>query len=131
MENPRAGVALLLLRVAAGAAMMHHGWSKIHNPLAWAGPTSQIPAFLQALAAVSEFFGGLGWVLGLLTPLASFGMACTMGYAVFKHAVERGDPFVGKGGSYELALLYLMMSLALLLTGPGRYSLDASVFRRR
>ena len=40
------------------------------------GPLSQVgaavPGALQALAAVAEFGGGLCWVLGALTPLASF-----------------------------------------------------------
>ena len=130
-QSSRTSLALLCLRVVAGAAFMFHGWSKIQTPFSWMGADSAVPGFLQALAAISEFFGGLGWILGLLTPLASFGMACTMLVAVHKHAIERGDPFVGKGATYELSLLFLMMSIGFLLTGPGRYSLDALVFRRR
>jgi hypothetical protein len=74
-----ADVALLLTRVVAGVAFMMHGWPKIQNPLGWMGPEGFAPGSLQALAAISEFGGGLAWVLGLLTPLASLGIACTMG----------------------------------------------------
>ncbi len=117
--------ALLILRLAAGIAFMLHGWPKIQHAFNWMGPDAAIPGILQALAAFSEFFGGLAWVLGLLTPLASLGMFFTMAVAVFFHA-SKGDPFVSMGGaSYEPALIYLCVSLVLMLVGPGSFSLDA------
>ncbi len=128
----RGAVGLLLLRLVAGAAMLLHGWPKIQAPFSWMPAEAPVPGILQALAAVSEFFGGgLGWLVGFLTPLASLGMLATMTVAVMFHA-GRGDPFVGQGGpSYELALLYWMLALLFLLIGPGRFSLDAQVFNRR
>lgn len=128
----RGAVGLLLLRLVAGAAMLLHGWPKIQAPFSWMPAEAPVPGILQALAAVSEFFGGgLGWLVGFLTPLASLGMLATMTVAVMFHA-GRGDPFVGQGGpSYELALLYWMLALLFLLIGPGRFSLDAQVFHRR
>jgi putative oxidoreductase len=125
----RTSLGLLFLRVLAGVAMMIHGWSKIQSPLNWMGPDAAIPGALQALAALAEFGGGLAWILGLVMPLASFGLACTMAVAVYFHAVVRGDPFVGQGGSYELASVYFVIALLFLLSGPGRYSLDQKIFR--
>jgi putative oxidoreductase len=125
----RMSLGLLLLRILAGVAMMIHGWSKIQSPLNWMGPDAAIPGVFQALAALAEFGGGLAWILGLVMPLASFGMACTMAVAVYFHAVVRGDPFVGQGGSYELAAVYLVVSILFLLTGPGKLSLDDKLFR--
>ncbi len=126
-------IALLLLRAVAGLAFMFHGWSKIQNPFGWMGPDAFAPGIFQALAALSEFGGGLAWILGLLTPLASLGIAATMAVAFWLHAVLRGDPFVavGGGGSYELAALYLCIALLLLAIGPGRLSLDRALFGRR
>ena len=126
-------VALLLLRVVAGLAFMFHGWSKIQNPFGWMGPDAFAPGIFQALAALSEFGGGLAWILGLLTPLASLGIAATMGVAFWFHAVMRGDPFVasGGGGSYELAAIYFCIALLLLAVGPGRASVDGTLFGRR
>jgi putative oxidoreductase len=126
-------VALLLLRAVAGLAFMFHGWSKIQNPLGWMGPDAFAPGIFQALAALSEFGGGLAWIVGLLTPLASLGIASTMAVAFWFHAVLRGDPFVATGGgaSYELAALYLCIALLLLAIGPGRLSLDRALFGRR
>ncbi|MGD8394383.1 MAG: DoxX family protein [Candidatus Eiseniibacteriota bacterium] len=124
-------IALLFLRLVAGLGFMFHGWSKIQHPFSWMGADAAVPGLLQALAAVSEFGGGLAWILGLLTPLASAGLFCTMAYAAWTHAVLRGDPFVGKGPSYEPALVYLAIALLLLLAGPGRFALDAVLLRRR
>lgn len=126
----RASLALLTLRVICGIAFMIHGWPKIQSPFTWMGPDSNIPGFLLFLAAFSEFFGGLAWIIGLLTPLASFGMLCTMAVAVMTH-VQRGDPFVGMGGSYELAAVYLAISFLLICLGAGKFSLDAKVFGKR
>ena len=120
--------ALLALRVLAGCAFVIHGWPKLQHPLSWMGPSSSTPGVLQGLAAVAEFFGGLGWMVGALTPLASFGIASTMVVAVVRHAVLKGDPFVAQEGpSWELAALYLCVALVLIAAGPGRYSLDAAV----
>lgn len=120
-----ASIGLLLLRVVAGAAFMLHGWSKIQDPFHWMGPEASTPGVLQALAALSEFGGGLAWILGALVPLASLGLFFTMAVAVHFHAVTRGDPFVAHGASYEIALLYLTIAVVLLTTGPGRFSVDA------
>jgi putative oxidoreductase len=129
----RVSLGLLALRLVSGLAFMHHGYGKIQNPFGWMGPEAGISGAFQALAALSEFGGGLAWILGLLTPLASLGLACTMTVAVRLHAVVLGDPFVSKGagGSYELASVYLCVATLLLLAGPGRFSLDRVLFGKR
>jgi putative oxidoreductase len=131
--SSRASTGLLILRLVAGLAFMHHGYGKIQHPFSWAGPDGGIPGFLQALAALSEFGGGLAWILGLLTPLASFGLACTMAVAVCMHALVLHDPFVSQTGgrSFEPAAGYLAVALLLLLAGPGRYSIDRAIFREK
>jgi len=128
-----ADLALLFLRVVAGLAFMLHGWGKIQNPFGWMGPDGFAPGVFQALAALSEFGGGLAWILGLLTPLASVGIACTMAVAFSTHAVLRGDPFVSMTGgpSYELAAVYFCIALLLIAMGPGRLSLDRKLFGSR
>ncbi|MEO5988469.1 MAG: DoxX family protein [Candidatus Eisenbacteria bacterium] len=125
--------ALLLLRLVAGLAFALHGWGKIQHPFNWMGPDGFAPAPLQALAAISEFGGGLAWILGLLTPLASFGVACTMAVATWTLAVTRGDPFVasGPGPAFELPAVYLCVALLLIASGAGRWSLDRAVFGKR
>ncbi|HEY1172433.1 MAG TPA: DoxX family protein [Verrucomicrobiae bacterium] len=126
----RTSIGLLLLRLVVGLAFMFHGWGKIQKPFEWMGPDAKMPGYLQMLAAVSEFGGGLAWMLGALIPLASFGILCTMAVAVHTHMIAKGDPFVSNtgGGSYELAGVYLTVALLLLLAGPGRFSLDKVIF---
>ncbi len=130
--SSHASTGLLILRFVAGLAFMFHGYGKIQQPFSWMGPDAAIPGFLQALAALSEFGGGLAWILGLLTPLASFGLLCTMAVALRMHAFVRHDPFVSQGGpSFEPAAGYLAIALLFLLAGPGRYSLDRVIFREK
>jgi putative oxidoreductase len=125
--NSRASIGILIFRVVVGLAFMFHGWSKIQNPTGWMGPDGP-PGFLQFLAAISEFGGGLSWILGLLTPLSCFGIFCTMGFATYFHAIVRGDPFVGSNGAFEPALVYFVTTIMLFLVGPGKFSLDQKIF---
>lgn len=125
-------IALALLRLVVGLAFVLHGWPKIHNPLGWMGPQSSVPAILQALAALSEFGGGLAWIAGLLVPAASAGIACTMAFAIGRHVLVKHDPFVDPGGSsWELAAAYLCIALLLLCAGPGTLSVDRLLFGPR
>jgi putative oxidoreductase len=123
-------IGMLLVRVVAGAAFVLHGQPKIANAFGWMPADAPVPGILQALAALSEFGGGLAWIVGLLVPLASLGTACTMGFAVYYHA-SQGHPFVGQGPAWELAAVYLAVAVLLLLAGPGKYAADRWVFGRR
>ena len=130
-----ASAALLLLRLVVGAAFVLHGWGKIQNPFDWVPPQAPIslPAFFQFLAALSEFGGGIGLILGLLTPIASLGIGCTMAVAVYFHSMVTKDPFVNMTGgpSYEPALVFLGIAILFLALGPGRFSLDKTIFGER
>ena len=130
----RGAVGLLIVRLVFGAGIMLHGWQKLHMPGApfqWMGETGP-PAFLQGLSVLAEFGGGIAIILGLLTPLASFGLSCNMLVALLMVHVSHGHPFVASGRgapSFEPALDYLAVALMLLIAGPGRLSLDALIFR--
>jgi len=128
-SSTRLGSALLFLRVIAGAGLIFHGWGKIQTPFSWMGEGAWAPPFLQALAAFSEVFGGFALIVGLLAPLAALGVACTMIGAVAQH-MAKGQPFVGRGGSWELASLYLAIALLILLNGPGKFALDTLLRQR-
>jgi putative oxidoreductase len=132
VQSTPASLSLLALRLVAGTAMILHGQGKIQAPFGWMPAESGVPGFFQFLAALSEFGGGIAWIAGLVMPLASFGMACTMIVATLFHAVVLKDPFVSNGGgSYELALVYLVISLVFIFVGPGKFSLDQFIFKKR
>ncbi len=123
-------IAFLVLRLVVGIAMILHGYGKIQNPFAWMPADSPVPGFFQFLAALSEFGGGFALVIGLLSRVASSGIAVTMAVAAAMHAFVMNDPFVsnGSGGSYELPLTYFAVALLIMIAGPGKYSVDAKVF---
>jgi putative oxidoreductase len=124
---------LLVLRLVVGLAFVFHGWPKIQAATHWMPAEAPVPGALQAAAAVSEFGGGIALILGLLTPLACLGLAATMSVAILMVHVKAGHAFVGEPGdpSWELAAAYLAAVVALLLVGPGRFSLDAALFGGR
>lgn len=124
--SSRASLGLLVLRLVAGGAMANHGWGKIQNPFHWLDKAeSPPPAFLQFLAAFSEFAGGIALIIGALTVLASIGIAFTMVEAV-RHHVSGGDAF----GKWELALLFFAVSVFFICAGAGKISVDAFIARR-
>lgn len=127
----RPAVGLLIFRIVTGLALMQHGWMKVPHAFSWMGPDGP-PAFLQGLATLAEFGGGLALVLGLLTPIACIGIICNMIGALVLVHIPAHQPWVGMGkGSMEPALGYLAAAVMLFLTGPGIYSLDAKIFGRR
>ena len=136
----RGAAGLLIVRLVFGLGIMLHGWQKIQSdggPFAWMGPKSPVPGFFQGLATLAEFGGGLGIILGLLTPLVALGLICNMLVALFMVHLPNGHPFVGGHGgpSFEPAAGYLAVALLLLLSGPGSLSLDAlwvpQIFRHK
>ncbi|RYG66391.1 DoxX family protein [bacterium] len=145
ISNPRfypdgtPAVGLLFLRICAGSALALHGVGKIKEPFNWMGPDAGVPGILQALAALSEFGGGLALLLGFLTPLACLGIMSTMFVAALAHLTNDATPtyFVKPGDapktadSYESAALYFTIALAFFLTGPGVLSIDRFLFGRK
>lgn len=121
---------LLWLRVLMGLGMAWHGYGKVFGgPMAGmvegvAKMGFPMPEFFAWAAALSELLGGVFLVLGFMTRPAALFVAITMVVAAF---VAHGpDPFKVK----ELALAYLVMAIALLLTGPGRLSIDGWLCKR-
>lgn len=124
MKERLVDFGLLLLRLGFGFGIAYHGYGKVFG--GWmekftAGVASMgfpAPAFFAWMAALGEFAGGLMIAAGLFTRLNAYWVACVMGVAAF---VRLGaDPFDKK----ELALCYLVVSLALALTGGGRFALE-------
>lgn len=114
-------LALLVMRIFIGGAMMTHGYGKLINYGAYASqfadPIGVGPELSLMLAIGAEFFCALLVLLGLFTRLASVPVIITMAVAGF--IVHAPDPFQKK----ELALIYFGMYLCILLMGPGHFAL--------
>lgn len=70
------------------------------------------------LAVFAEAICSILIILGLGTRLATVPLIITMATAAF--IVHASDPF----GRQELPILYILAFVTLLITGPGKYSID-------
>ncbi len=135
----RAAFGLLVFRLLFGIGIALHGYQKVISPggpFGWAdeGLRFHIPPLFQACATLAELGGGIGVMLGLLTPVAAGGIVITMSVAILKfHWAVRGAHYVAitPGFDYEAAGHYFILALGLLFTGPGTISLDMLIFGRR
>lgn len=121
--------APLILRVVIGVTFLLHGWQKI-NGMGLDGVTAfftsvGIPAagFFAFIVMWLEFLGGIALIIGLGTHWFSKLLAIDMLVALFTVHISKGF-FVSSGG-YELVLILFAGLVSLMITGAGRYSLDA------
>jgi len=133
-DSTRFDLGLAVLRVLVGVVFLAHGGQKlfVFGPAGVQGAFGQmgIPGadFVGPLTALVEFFGGLALISGLLTRLASVGLAAVMlGAIAFVH-LSAGF-FAPKGIEFPLTLLAATVAFA--LTGAGRFSLDHAIAARR
>jgi len=122
-------IGLLFLRIsAAGMLLCSHGWGKLMSfgekytmfpdPLGLGSPVS------MALAVGAEFFCAIAVILGFATRFTAVPVIVTMLVAAF--VVHADDPWQKK----EFALLYLLPFLTLVLTGAGKFSVDAVLSKK-
>lgn len=133
-SNRQINAALAILRVVAGSIFIAHGAQKIFvfgfAGVAGAFGQMGVPAaaVMGPFVALVEFLGGIALVLGLLTRLASLGLAVNMIVAILLVHLKNGL-FLPNG--YEFALSLLGAAAALTLTGAGDYSIDALIGRKQ
>jgi len=123
-------VALLIARVSLALFMINHGipkWNKFFNgePIKFADPIGVGVVPSLALTVFAELFCSLFLLMGLFTRLALIPLLITMIVAVF--IIHAGDPF----NKMEDAVLYLWMYFLMFFTGPGKYSIDYLLQKRK
>lgn len=116
-------LGLLLLRVAAAALLLTHGYPKLKRffgdeEITFMNFLGLGETVTLGLAVFAEFICSILVIFGLGTRLAVIPIMATMSVAAFY--VHAADPF----GRKELPILYLVIFLTLLITGAGKYSLD-------
>lgn len=131
----QAGYGLTIVRIIAGLTFAAHGSQKLFGWFGgyglvgvgqWMESIGLAPGYLMALLAGSaEFFGGLALIIGLLARPAAAVLAVTMLVAIV--TVHLANGFFMSNNGYEFALALLAMSLAVVLEGAGKLSLDTYI----
>jgi putative oxidoreductase len=125
-------IGILIIRVIVGLYYAAHGSQKLFGWFGGGGAEGTGAFFEQIgikpgktmaqLAGATEFFGGLLFLLGFLTPLASILIIIPMIVAIKTVHIKNGL-FSDKGG-IEYNVVLIAVALGILLTGPGNISLD-------
>ncbi|AZD17150.1 DoxX family protein [Pseudomonas chlororaphis] len=133
--STRAGYGLTVLRVFVGIIFAAHGAQKLFGLFGgyglagtaqWMESIGLAPGHLMApLAGGTEFFGGLALIIGLLARPAALGLSFTLLVAIFSVHISNGL-FMANNG-YEFALALLGGTIAVLIEGAGKLSLDAAI----
>src|ERR1035441_5478433 len=114
--------AQLVMRLVLGAIMISHGYHKVwggfHHHMDMVGSLG-LPAWLAYLSAGTEFFGGIGIVLGLFTRFFSLAIVIEMSGAIWKVQFKNG--LMGSTG-YEFPLALAAMAFALLCFDGGPWA---------
>jgi putative oxidoreductase len=132
-------VTLTILRLVLGVVFFAHGAQKM---LGWFGGYGfhgtmgffehlGMPAPVAFLIICTEFFGGLGLIVGLLTRIPALGIGVEMIGAIFIVHLPNGF-FMNwygnqKGEGFEYHLLVIAIAAALLIRGGGAFSADRAL----
>ncbi|SEN06823.1 putative oxidoreductase [Pseudomonas sp. ok272] len=133
--STRAGYGLTIVRICVGIIFAAHGSQKLFGWFGGGGlaGTAQYmeslgltPGHLMAmLSGGTEFFAGLALIIGLLARPAALGLTVVSLVAIFTVHISHGL-FMANGG-YEFALALLGGSLAVLIEGAGKLSVDRAI----
>lgn len=130
MTNGNIDLGLLVLRVWFGLEMtIAHGLPKlikiINGDMTFADPLGIGMGSSLVLAVFGEFVCGILIALGFFTRLSCIPFVITMLVAAF--VTHWGDPWA----KMSFPLMYAVPAIVLLITGPGRFSLDHQLFVRK
>lgn len=139
-------MAPLFLRLIIGFGFMAHGWAKLsRGPGGFEKLLTQLnvpfPHLMSWITPLVEVFGGAAIFLGLFVSITAVPLIVTMMVAMFGIHIHYGfssiktigltpqGPLFGPPG-YEITLLYICGLISLLISGSGKFSIDAILSKR-
>lgn len=130
MRQPWPDRVLAVFRIIAGLIFLTAGTTKILGYPPSPMPVPPIEVFSQIwIGAWMEIIGGILIVIGLFTRPTAFILSGEMAVAYFQfHAPGSFWPTVNMGVA---AIMYCWFFLYLAVAGPGAWSIDQTVARRR
>ena len=116
-------LGLLLVRLLSGGMMLTRGLPKFdrlfgEGPVKFADPFGLGPEISLILVIFAEVACSIFVMIGFKTRWATIPLMTTMLVAAFYSHAD--DPF----GDKELPLLFFTVFLSILISGPGRYSVN-------
>ena len=126
MNYPTTDLGLLILRLTSGLSMLIlHGVEKLKDPSAIVEVLKQsgfpLAKFMAFLSISAETIFPIMIILGILTRISSLVASINMFVAgIVFHLIIRGDQFP----NFEKAYLYFIIYAVLVITGPGKYTID-------
>jgi putative oxidoreductase len=123
-------LALLLIRIAGALAFLYHGCAILFGMFGGPGPVVfssflHVPLVVGYLVGFAQVAGAVALLTGILIRVGAVGLILVMLGAIFMVHLPHGFD-INKGGM-EYALTQLLIALALLVAGAGRYSLAGSL----
>ena len=129
-------------RVILGCVMLPHGAQKLFgwfggfgftNTMTYFTQTAGLPWIIAFLIIMGESLGSLGLIIGFCTRLSALGLICIMVGAIITVHIPNGFfmNWFGKqaGEGFEYHLLVIGMSIPLLVSGGGKYSVDMLIHK--
>ncbi|MGW2666406.1 DoxX family protein [Nocardia tengchongensis] len=128
-------LGLLLLRLVIGGTFIYHGLQKLtgwfHGPgldgikTAMEGGGWKHVDIAVPMLIAGEIGGGVLVIVGLATPLAAAALlAVILDAWMWKQNMVPGFQYSAKTNSTEFESVLIGLTAVLILTGPGRYSID-------
>ena len=143
-EN-KTDIALLIMRLSLGGVIFAHGAQKLfgwfggygfEGTMGYFTGTVGLPYIIGALVILGESLGAIALMLGLFGRFMSVSIFLIMlGALYFDHAQNGfymnwyGNRAGGEG--IEFDLLVFGLSLAILLIGSGKYSIDHLIWKKK
>ena len=118
-------LGFLLLRIALGTMLIHHGYEKLENIENFADAFVRplhlpFPILSSYFAAFSEIVGSWLVIFGLGTRLGALAILGTISFAIYHALVTSGFNIY----LLELLVLYWGGAACIVLSGPGNFSID-------